>query len=99
MLRNEINRKFARDQKSVYRDMNEKHYMPEKIPTKESVENYWKGIWERECSFNRESIWLKELQAKYCQQAQQSEYQVSLDVLDKVTVKLHNRKAPGPDAD
>ena len=42
--RNFINRKFSTNPKVVYRDFKVKNIATEKLPTKESIETFWKGI-------------------------------------------------------
>ena len=39
-----INRKFSVNPKAVYRDFKGNNISTEKLPTKETIETYWKGI-------------------------------------------------------
>ena len=40
-----INRKFSTNPKAVYRDFKGNNIATGKLPTKESIETFWKGFW------------------------------------------------------
>ena len=46
-----INRKFSTNPKAVYRDFKGNNIATEKLPTKESIETFWKGIWQEKNNF------------------------------------------------
>ena len=47
-----INRKFSTNPKADYRDFKGNNIATEKLPTKESVKTFWKGIWQKKITFN-----------------------------------------------
>ena len=44
--RKNINRHFSFNPKKIYRNMKGDKIEVDKIPTKESIEQFWKGIWQ-----------------------------------------------------
>ena len=64
--RKRINKEFFYDPKKVYRSMKGDAISIEKIPTKEDVENFWKGIWQKGTIFNDKADWLPKLEKTYC---------------------------------
>ena len=47
-----INRKFSTNPKAAYRDFKGNNIAREKLPTRESIETFWNGIWQKKKTFN-----------------------------------------------
>ena len=47
-----INNKFMKSPKSVYRSMKGNNISVNELPTKEKLETFWKGLWNKESKFN-----------------------------------------------
>jgi hypothetical protein len=92
-----LNKQFSRDQKSVYRKLRGEDIVPDRVPQKHEVEEFWKSIWCQQGSYTENDAWLGELQSSYCKNANQSNYEISSVIIEEVISKLHNNKAPGPD--
>ena len=61
-----VNRKFSVNPKAFYRDFKGNNISTEKLPTKESIETYWKGIWQNKTTFNHNTKWLQQLESTHC---------------------------------
>ena len=68
----------------------------DKVPTKESMEQFWKSIWQDNVIL-KENDWLKDLNDKYCKNVVNTEYKLDLQALEKPIKKIQISKAPGQD--
>ena len=93
-----INTLFTTDPSKVYsklKGQNENHQQPE--PPKQQTEIFWKNIWEKEISHNKNAKWLKDLEDQHQNNQPQEEVHITeQDVQGKVR-HMKNWKAPGPD--
>lgn len=55
----------------------------DKIPTKEGIEQFWKGIWQDNAIFNENAGWLKYLNHTYCKSVVNNEYKIDLQTLNR----------------
>lgn len=95
--RKQINRRFANNPKFIYRQMRGEQIIAKELPTKDDVENFWKGIWNKEGNFNQDANWLENLQTDYCSNARQKVYEIKKETVVKILKKLQMKKAAGPD--
>ena len=65
------------------------------IPTKESIEQFWKDIWQDNAIFNEKADWLKDHNDTYCKNVVNTEYNIDLQTLEKSIKKKQVSKAPG----
>ena len=56
-------------------------------PTKDKIENFWSGIWEKEISFEKEAPWIKNTRSK--------NHFITQQILDSVLKEMKNNGAPG----
>ena len=95
--RKKINKQFAFNPKKIYGNMKGDKIEVDKIPTKESIEQFWKGIWQDNAIFNDKADWLKDLNDTYCKNVVNTEYKIDLQILEKSINKIQINKAPGQD--
>ena len=95
--RKKINKQFAFNPKKIYGNMKGDKIEVHKIPTKESIEQFWKGIWQDNAIFNDKADWLKDLNDTYCKNVVNTEYKIDLQILEKSINKIQINKAPGQD--
>ena len=90
-----LNRKFACDPKSVYRSMKGNTIEVKDMPTKDDIQAFWKSIWNVliTIDYNTTSPRINELKTNYC--ANQKDYEINLEILNKALSKIQNNKMPG----
>ena len=71
--RKKINKQFAFNSN---RNMKGDKIEVDKIPTKESIEQFWKGIWQDNAIFNEKADWLKDLNDTYYKNVVNTEYKI-----------------------
>ena len=49
----------------------------EKVPTKEGVESFWKGIWQKGTVLNGKADWLPQLEKTYCNNVTITKYNIN----------------------
>ena len=86
--RKKISRQFSFNLKKVYRNMKGDKIEVDKILTKDSIEQFWKGIWQDNAIFNEKADWLKDLNDTCCKNVVNSE---------KLIKKIQISKAPRQD--
>ena len=95
--RRRINRLFQVAPKIVYRELKgDKGNKVNEMPSQEGVEEFWKSLWGTPTQHNEEAPWIKELEKEYCTGANQKDYEITDEILDRVLTKLANDK-PGRD--
>ena len=67
------------------------------IPTKESIEQFWKSIWQDNAILNEKVDWLKDFNDTYCKNVVDTEYKIDLQTLEKSIKKIQVSKVPGQD--
>ena len=92
-----INRKFSVNPKAVYRDFKGNNISTEKLPTKESIETYWKGIWQNKTTFNHNAKWIQQLESTYCSHVTPKTYDINLQLVNQIISKIQLQKSPGSD--
>ena len=92
-----INRKFSTNPKAVYRDFKGNNIATEKLPKKESIETFWKGIWQKKTTFNRNAKWLQRLESTYCSYVTPKNYDINLRLVNQIISKMQLQKSPGSD--
>ena len=95
--RKQINNRFFKSPKQVYRSMKGNNIIVEKLLEKEAVEKFWKDVWQNEASFNDKAEWLQQVEKTYCRNARATNYNIDRKMLDKVIKKIQINKAPGSD--
>ena len=92
-----INRLFQVAPKIVYRELKgDKGNKVNEMSSQEGVEEFWKSLWGTPTQHNEEAPWIKELEKEYCTDANQKDYEITDEILDRVLTKLANDK-PGRD--
>ena len=61
-----LNKRFAMNPKSLYRQMKGDNKSAKKIPVKKDVESYWKELWSKKVIHNDKAPWLDTLGQEYC---------------------------------
>ena len=89
-----INRKFSTNPKAVYRDFKGNNIATEKLPTKESIETFWKGLWHKKTS-NHNAKWLQRLESTYCSHVIPKNYDINLPLVNQIISKMQLQKSPG----
>ena len=69
----------------------------ENLPSKDEVESFWKSIWSKNATFNKDVPWINDLVVNYCKGAKQNVYSIDLKTLNTVINKITPSKAPGRD--
>ena len=92
-----INRKFFTNPKAVYHDFKGKNIATEKLPTKESIETFWKGIWEKKITFNHNPKWLQRLESANCSHVTPKNYDINLPLVNQIISKMQLQKSAGSD--
>ena len=71
---------------------------PKSIPSKQNVETFWKGIWNKPSECKVANVdWMKELESNYCLNAMQKLYEIDKMAIDKAINKLKPNKTLGRD--
>ena len=95
--RKQINNRFFKSSKQVYRSMKGNNFIVEKVPENEAVEKLWKDVLQNEASFNNKAEWLEQLEKTYCRNVSATNYNVDRKTLDKVIKKIQINNGPGRD--
>ena len=53
--RNSVNSLFQRNQKQIFRNCKSKKITVEKEPTKDEIEHFWSGIWNKPTTYNKDT--------------------------------------------
>ena len=56
----------------MHRNFRGKKINAENIPSKDEVESFWKSIWCKNDTFNKDAPWLNDLVVNYCKYATQN---------------------------
>ena len=67
------------------------------MPTKNDMQAFWKSIWNVKTDYNNNALWIDELKTNYCVNANQKDYKINIETLQKALSKIQNNKSPGPD--
>ena len=70
--RKNINRSFSKDPKGVYRNFRGTKINVENLLSKDEVESFWKNIWCKNVTFNKDAPWINGLVVNYCKDAKQN---------------------------
>ena len=95
--RKTINRSFSKDPKGVYRNFRGRKINVENLPSQDEVESFWKSIWYKNVTFNKDAPWINGLVVNYCKDAKQNIHSIDLKTLNTVINKINQSKAPGRD--
>ena len=89
-----INKTFSKDPKGMYRNFRGTKINVGNLPSKDEVESFWKSIWNKNSTFNKDASWINDLVVNYCKDAKQNVYSI-----DRKTVinKINPSKVPGRD--
>ena len=90
-----LNRQFSFYLKKVYCNMKVNKIEVDTIPTKESIEQFWKSIWQDNAILNEKADWLKDFNDTYCKNVVDTEYKIDLQTLEKSIKKIQVSKVPG----
>ena len=66
------------------------------MSTKQQINNFWGSLWSIPVQHNSEAPWLEKLIQEYCVTAEQKDYEINGEILDKVLTRMANDK-PGRD--
>ena len=86
-----INRSFSKDPKGVYKNFRETKVNVENLPSKYEVESFWKSIWCKNVTFNKDALWISDLVVNYFKDS------IDLKTLNTDINKINLSKAPGRD--
>ena len=89
-----INRSFS---KRVYRNFRGIKINIENLPSNDEVESFWKSIWCKNITFNKDAPWINDLFVNYCKDAKQNIYSIDLKTINTVINKINPSKAPDSD--
>ena len=67
--RRTINKTFSNDPKGGYRNFRGTKINVENLPSKDEVESFWKSIWCKNVTFNKDVRWINDLVVNYCKDA------------------------------
>ena len=81
----------------MYRNFRGTKINVENLPSKDEVESFWKSIWCKNVTFNKDAPWINDLVVNYCKGAKQNVYSIDLKTLNTVINKINPSKAPGRD--
>ena len=73
---------FSINPKVVYRDFKGSNTSTEKLPTKESIETFWKGPWQKKTTFTHNAKWLQQLESTYCSHVTPKNYDINLQLVN-----------------
>ena len=66
-------------------------------PSNGEIGSFWKNIWGKEQQYNKNAHWLPKLEKEYCKGVQPKNYELTIDILNKIFSKAANNKVPGRD--
>ena len=66
---NSISSIFQRNQKQIFWNLKSEKITVEKEPTKDEIERFWFGIWNKPTTYNKDAQWLNTLEKEYCKGA------------------------------
>jgi hypothetical protein len=90
------NMQFANDQHRFYQDLASKKDTTKDYPVeKESILNFWKGIWENEANHNEDAMWIHNNNTRT--NSKQEDIKITVENLKAQLKKMPNWKAPGTD--
>ena len=95
--RETISRSFSKDPTGVCRNFRGTKINFENLPSKDEVESFWKSIWCKNVTFNKDAPWINDLVVNYCKNAKQNIYSIDLKRLNTAINKINPSKAPGRD--
>ena len=90
------NRLFYVDQRKFYQEINEGTEQERIIPDASESQTFWSNIWSKEVTHNTDAEWLGELKT-IGTYPQQQDIVINEEYVWKVSRKMSNWKAPGPD--
>lgn len=95
--RKQDNKLFENNEKEFYRRLNQcRDEQPTEYPTKQQVDNFWRGQLSSPVPCNINANWIKETQNS--QDYDQMQFQpYTTEEVGRIISQLHNWKAPGPD--
>ena len=79
-----INWKFSTNRKAAYRGLKGNNIATEKSPTKESIETFWKGIWQEK----------QRLENTYCSHVTPKNYDINIPLVNQIISKMQLKKLP-----
>ena len=91
------NHLFETDQKRFYQKLKGQDQSEVPPPEPDSTLDFWRGIWEREHTHNRNAGWIEDTKLEMRSVNQQEEMEICAVSLKKVLGKLAPWKAAGPD--
>lgn len=91
------NKLFNEDPGKFYRQINNQKSEISEPPSQEHIENFWKGILEKDVSHNENATWIKEEKQRYQHVKMEAWQDLTIEDVNKVIKRTHNWKSPGPD--
>ena len=58
------------------------------MPTKQQINDIWGSLWSIPVQHNNEAPWLEKLRQEYCVAAEQKNYEITDEILDKTLTKM-----------
>jgi len=92
-----INKKFSRDPKGVYRNFKGTKIKVQNLASKDEVQSFWKSVWCKNVTFNKDAPWIKGLATNYCKDTIGNAYSIDLKTLSTVINRINPSKIPGRD--
>ena len=91
------NKIFENDAKKFYRELGKSQIEVKEIPTKENVENFWKGIWGNDKTYNKDASWI-EKNATQNEEINIQEWEnITVSEIKTALTKSQKWKSPGID--
>ena len=92
------NRLFNNDRKKFYRSLGKEEIKVKSPPSKEELEQFWRGILGKEKHHNDKTHWITREEAKYAQVEIQTWNLITKEEVHNTIKKSSNWKSPGIDA-
>ena len=89
---------FVNNQGRFFQRLNselENHYY--EIPNSVEAQTFWRGIWSERKEHHQDAEWFKDVTKELEQDEGQDKIDITKDKMTRVTRKMPNWKAPGPD--
>ena len=83
-----IDRSLSKGPKGVYKNFRGIKINDERLPSKDEVESFWRSIWHKNVTFNKDAPWKNDLVLNYGKDATQNVYSIDLKTLSSIKILL-----------
>ena len=91
------NKIFENDARKFYRELGKSQIEVKEIPSKENVENFWKGIWEDEKTHNKDASWIEKSMTQHDKVDTQEWENITVGEVKGALITTQKWKSPGID--